>query len=169
MSDITTTDQKNAANDLAPESAVVKSVEIYASTSDVWRALTEPDKIAQWMGGARVKSKWELGSDITFTAKWPNKKEIVRDRGTAPAIEREKLLQYSQWNEISRLPDAPENGAVITFSLYWTGAATLLTVRHDHFYSETAYKHVNFFWGYALTDIRNFLEKGLSAPPWLQP
>jgi uncharacterized protein YndB with AHSA1/START domain len=46
MSDITTTDQKNAANDLAPEPAVVKSVEISASTSDVWRAITEPDKIA---------------------------------------------------------------------------------------------------------------------------
>jgi uncharacterized protein YndB with AHSA1/START domain len=96
MSDITTTDQKKAANDPAHGPAVVKSVEISTSTNDVWRALTEPDKIAQWMGGARVESKWELCSDITFTAKWPNKKEIVRDRGTVLAIEPEKLLQYSQ-------------------------------------------------------------------------
>jgi uncharacterized protein YndB with AHSA1/START domain len=169
MSDITTTDQKKAANDPAHGPAVVKSVEISTSTNDVWRALTEPDKIAQWMGGARVESKWELCSDITFTAKWPNKKEIVRDRGTVLAIEPEKLLQYSQWNEVSRLPDAPENRTVITFSLDWTGAATRLTVRHDHFYSESAYKHINFFWGYALTDIKILLEQGLSTPPWLQP
>jgi len=169
MGDIMTTDHNDAANDTSTESAVVKSIEISASTSDVWRALTEPDKIAQWMGGAHVESKWELGSEITFTAKWPNKKEIVRDRGTVLAIEPEKLLQYSQWNEISRLPDAPENRTVITFSLDWTGAATRLTVRHDHFYSESAHMHVNFFWGYALTDIKNLLEQGLSTPPWLQP
>jgi uncharacterized protein YndB with AHSA1/START domain len=169
MSDITTTDNNDAANDMAPEPAVVKSVEISASTNDVWRALTEADKIAQWMGGARVESKWELGSEITTTAKWPNSKKTYRDRGTVLAIEREKLLRYSQWNEISRLPDAPENRTVITFTLDWTGAATRLTVRHEHFYREVEYKHVNFFWGYALTDIKNLLEQGLSAPPWLQP
>jgi hypothetical protein len=67
------------------------------------------------------------------------------------------------------MPDAPENRTVITFSLDWTGAATRLTVRHDHFYSESAYKHINFFWGYALTDIKILLEQGLSTPPWLQP
>jgi hypothetical protein len=78
-------------------------------------------------------------------------------------------LKYSQWNEVSRLPDLPENRTVITFSLDWTGAATRLTVRHENFYSEVAYKHVNFFWGYALTDVKNFLEQGLSTPPWLQP
>ena len=169
MSDITTTGQKNVANDVAPEPTVVKSIEISASTNDVWRALTEPDKIAQWMGGASVESKWELGSDITTTAKWPNTKKSYRDRGTVLAIEREKLLQYSQWNEISRLPDAPENRTVITFTLDWTGAATRLTVRHERFHSEVEYKHVNFFWSYALTDIKNLLEQGLSTTPWLQP
>src|SRR2546428_1392526 len=109
MSDITTTDNNNAANDMAPEPAVVKSIEISASANDVWRALTEPDKIAQWMGGARVESKWELGGEITTTAKWPNAKKTYRDRGAVLAIEREKLLKYSHWSEISRLPDAPEN------------------------------------------------------------
>jgi uncharacterized protein YndB with AHSA1/START domain len=154
---------------MTSDSAIVKSIEISASTNDVWRALTDTDMIAQWMGGARVESTWELGSDITFTAKWPNKEEIVRDRGTVLAIEHENLLQYNQWNETSRLPDTPENRTVITFSLDRTGAATRLTVRHDHFYSDAAYKHVNFFWGYALTDIKNLLEHGVSTPPWLQP
>jgi uncharacterized protein YndB with AHSA1/START domain len=159
MSDITTTDHSDTANDMAPEPAVVKSIEISASINNVWRALTEPDLIAQWMGGARVEAKWELGGDITFTGEMPNFNKTYRDRGTVLTIEREKLLKYSHWSEISRLPDAPENRTVITFSLEWTGAATRLTVRHERFHSEAAYKHANFFWGFALTDVKNLLER----------
>ena len=110
-------------HDINPELAVVKSVEISASTNEVWRALTEPDKIAQWMGGARVESKWEIGGEITFTGEMTNFNKTYHDRGTVLAIEREKLLKYSHWTELSRLPDAPENRAVITFSLDWTGDA----------------------------------------------
>jgi uncharacterized protein YndB with AHSA1/START domain len=36
----------------------------------VWRALTEPDKIAQWMSGVRAESNWEIGGEITFTGDW---------------------------------------------------------------------------------------------------
>jgi uncharacterized protein YndB with AHSA1/START domain len=148
----------DAANNMTPEPAVEKSIEISASTSDVWRALTEPNKIAQWMGGTRVESKWEIDSDITFTGEMPNFNKTYRDRGTVLAIEREKLLKYSHWTELSRLPDAPENRTVITFSLDRIGTATRLTVRHENFYSAAAYKHANFFWGFALTDVKNMLE-----------
>jgi uncharacterized protein YndB with AHSA1/START domain len=144
---------------VTPQPAVVKSIEISASTNDVWRALTEPDKIAQWMGGARVESKWEIGDDIAFTSEMPGFNKTYRDRGAVLAVEREKLLKYNHWTELSRLPDTPENRTVITFSLDWTGAATRLTVRHEHFYSEAAYKHSNFFWGFALTDLKNLLER----------
>jgi uncharacterized protein YndB with AHSA1/START domain len=146
-------------NNMTPELAVVKSIEISASTNDVWRALTEPDKIAQWMGGARVESKWDLGGDITFTGEMANFNKTYRDRGTLLAIDREKLLKYSHWTEFSRLPDAPENRTVIMFSLDWTGVATRLTVRHERFYSEAAYKHSNFFWSFALADMKSALER----------
>jgi uncharacterized protein YndB with AHSA1/START domain len=159
MSGMTTTDHSDTANDMTSEHAVVKSIEISAPKDEVWRALTEPDKIAQWMGGARVEAKWEIGGNITFTGKMPGFDKTYRDRGTVLAIEREKLLKYSHWTELSRLPDAPENRTVITFSLDWTGTATRLTVHHERFYSEAAYRHSNFFWGFALTDIKNLLER----------
>src|SRR5262245_31391498 len=143
---------------MALELAVVKSIEIFASTNDVWRALTETDKIAQWMGGAHVESRWEIGGDITFTGKMPGFDKTYRDRGTVLAIEREKLLKYSHWSELSRLPDTPENRTLITFSLDWTGEKTQLSVRHESFHSDAAYKHSNFFWGFALTDVKNLLE-----------
>jgi uncharacterized protein YndB with AHSA1/START domain len=139
------------------EPRVVKSVEIAASVKDVWRALTEMDQITQWMGGACVESNWEPGAEITFTGKLNKYK--YRDRGTVLAVEREKLLKYSHWAGLSRLPDLPQNRTVITFNLDWTGKKTSLTVCHECFYSETAYKHANYFWNFALNDVKNLLER----------
>lgn len=135
---------------------VVKSVEIAASVHDVWRALTEADKIAQWMGGARVESTWEPGAHITFTGKLH--KYAYHDRGTVVASEPGKLVKYTHWAGLSRLPDLPQNRTVITLSLDWTGEKTSLTVRHECFYSDAAYRHANYFWNFALSDVKNLLE-----------
>ena len=88
-----------------------------------------------------------------------NFKKAYRDRGTVLAIEHDKLLKYSHWSGLSRLPDVPENQTVIIFSLDWTGEKARLTVRHDHFYSKAAYKHANFFWEFALADMKRLLER----------
>ena len=135
---------------------VVKSAGISASRNEVWGALTESDIIAQWMGGARVQSKWELGGDITFTGKLL--KRTYRDRGTVLAIEREKLLKYNHSSGLSHLQDAPENRSMITFSLDCTGENTRLTVRHERFREEAVYRHANYFWGFALTELKHLLE-----------
>lgn len=145
------------------ELIVEKSVEIAASRDQVWRALTEPEIIAQWMAGARVESKWEPGSEITFTGTMPNFNLKYRDRGTVIAAERGKILQYSHWSEMSRLPDTPQNRTIFTFLLDWIEDKTRLTMRHENFSSETEYKHSNFFWGVALYMLKNLLEGNNSS------
>ena len=76
--------------------------------------LTEPDQIAKWMDGARVKSAWQVGSQITFSGTMPNFNNKYKDRGTVLAVKREKFLQYSHWSEMARRPDVPENRTLIT-------------------------------------------------------
>lgn len=136
---------------------VLKSVEIDASMQNVWRALTQTDQVAQWMGGVRVESTWEPGAGITFSGRIHN--YTVHDRGTVLGVEPGKLLRYSHWSKLSRLPDLPQNRTIITLSLEWTGEMTRLTVRHECFYSDDAYGHANYFWGFALNDIKDLLER----------
>jgi uncharacterized protein YndB with AHSA1/START domain len=140
------------------ELIVVKSVEIVASTDRVWHALTEPDTIEKWMAGARVESTWEVGSDITFRGTMPNFNRKYEDHGTVLAIEPERLLRYSHWSQMSRLPDAPQNRTLVTFLLEPIEDKTQLTVRHENFHFEDEYKHANFFWNVALYMMKNQIE-----------
>ena len=137
---------------------VEKTVEIAASTHQVWRALTESDKIKQWMGGAQVESQWELGSEITFTGTMPNFNRKYKDYGTVLAVEREEFLQYSHWSEMSHRPDLHQNRTITTLTLEDIGEKTCLTVRHENFKSDAEYKHANFFWGVAVYTLKNLLE-----------
>ena len=43
--------------------------------------------------------------------------------------------------------------------LDWTGEKIRLPLRHENFYSEDAYKQANFFWGFALTEVKNLPEQ----------
>lgn len=136
------------------------SITITATAEDVWRALTEPDMIAAWMLGARVESSWQPGSDIAYTVKMPGLDKHYGDRGTVLVAERARVLKYSHWAEAEGLSDTPENRSVITLLLDAQAESTRLTVLHEHFSSYAAYKHAEFFWGYALDDIKKLLEGG---------
>jgi hypothetical protein len=110
------------------------------------------------MSGSRVQATWEPGSPISFVNTFNHK--VYQGRGTVLAVEPGKLLKYSQWNRISHLVDSPENRTVIRLDLELIGEKTRLSVRHDHFSSDAEYRHANFFWGFALTYIKNLVELG---------
>lgn len=135
---------------------VAKSIEVEASVDCVWRAITESDRIAMWMGGARVESTWAPGAEIAFSGKLH--RYAYRDRGTVLAAEPEKLLRYSHWSALSRRADLPENRTVITLMIEATGGASRLTVRHEGLQGEDEYGHANYFWGFALQDLKKLLD-----------
>jgi uncharacterized protein YndB with AHSA1/START domain len=135
---------------------VMKSIEIAAAPPAVWAVLTHKDQIARWMGGAQVESTWQPGAEILFTGKLHRYR--YQDRGTVLAAEPERLLQYSHWAALSQRPDLPENRSVVTLRLEPVGEGTRLTVDHEGIHNQDEYGHANYFWDFALNDVKNLAE-----------
>ncbi|MES2328808.1 MAG: SRPBCC family protein [Bacteroidota bacterium] len=79
------------------EFIVKKHISLNATPTEVWRALTNPEKTKQYFFNARVISQWKERSPITFKGKmfgiipFKMKGEILK-------IIPEKLLQYTLRN-----------------------------------------------------------------------
>jgi len=82
-------------------------VTIKGSVSQVWDALTNPDKIKQYMFGATVESDWKVGSPIVWKGEWKGKP--FEDKGRILEIQQGKRLRYSHFSPLSGAPDRPES------------------------------------------------------------
>jgi uncharacterized protein YndB with AHSA1/START domain len=135
--------------------SVQQSIRIRATPNVVWTTFLDASKIAQWMGGARVESRWEPGTEISFTGTFQGRP--YHDRGTVRAFEPERVLRYSHWSALSRLPDSEKTRTIVTLTLTPNGIDTDLEVHHDSLASYPAFGHARFFWRNALTDVNGLL------------
>lgn len=76
------------------EFVVRKKISIRAEPSEVWNALTNPEKTKEYFFNCEVYSDWEVGSTIVFTGTLFLIKKIEM-KGQILKIEPNKLLQYS--------------------------------------------------------------------------
>ena len=105
-------------------------VDIDAPAAEVWRSLTDPARIKEYMLGARVQTDWEVGSPITFEGEWEGKP--YEDKGEILTFEPEKSLAYSHWSAMGGKPDAPENYHVVDIALAERAGSTRVTLRQSN-------------------------------------
>ena len=95
---------------------VERSVVLPAPREDVWRALTEPDRLASWFGG-HVELEGRPGGRVVLSdddgERW----------GTVESFEPGRLLVLRLWERSARL-----TGTRVAFSLDPTDGGTRLTV-----------------------------------------
>src|SRR5579884_1962562 len=101
-------------------------VAIDAPAETVWRALTEPDSIAQFMFGARVITDWQPGSAITYEGEWKGKP--YRDKGEVLEVVPKRLLKTTHFSPLSGKADVPENYNVVTYELTSRSGRTMVRV-----------------------------------------
>lgn len=134
------------------------SVEIAASSTDVWDALVTPATAKTYFFGADVRSEWTEGSPITFTGAFNGRS--YHEKGTILQCQPGRLLQYSHWSDLEQLPDLPEHYRHWTFRVEPEGAHTVLSVTEDNIPDEATRARSDEFWSGVLATIKRIVESG---------
>lgn len=133
------------------------SIRINSSVSEVWNALTDPEKIKKYMFGTDVTSEWKEGSPIYWKGEWEGKK--YEDKGTILRYEPNKLFEYSHYSPMSGLPDKPENYHKVTVVLHNKGKNTEVVLSQDNNQTESEREHSEKNWDIMLEGLKKLLEQ----------
>ena len=136
----------------------IKTVTIHATRAEVWSALTNPEKVKQYMHGTEMSTDWKEGSPISWKGEW--KGRSYEDKGTVLAVEPQKLLKYTHWSPMGGSEDKPENYHTVTYELAGEDGKTTLTLVQDNNASqEEADKMASDNWGPVLIGLKETVEK----------
>ena len=94
---------------------VSQSVDINAEPSKVWKALTTPEIIKEYLFGTNTKTDWKVGNEIAFEGDYNG--QTYRDHGVILEYKEHEKLSYSYWSGFSGLEDKPENYSTVTYTL----------------------------------------------------
>jgi uncharacterized protein YndB with AHSA1/START domain len=135
-----------------------KTVTIDAPRAKVWDALTNPEKIKEYLHGTDTSTDWNEGSPITWRGEW--KGRSYEDRGTVIAIERQRLLKYTHWSPMGGTPDKPESYHTVTYELTGDAGKTTLTLTQDNNATQDeANKMAEDNWGPVLKGLKETAER----------
>jgi uncharacterized protein YndB with AHSA1/START domain len=133
------------------------SITIKSSPANVWKALTDPAMIKQYLFGTDVVSDWKEGSQITYKGVWEGK--TYEDKGIILRIKPEELLETNYWTSFSNLPDSPENYQKVAYQLSRQEENTVLTITQDGIPTDEARAHSEANWAMVLNSLKKLLEK----------
>lgn len=132
------------------------SVDFNAPKARVWKALTDPADVKQYLFGTNLVADWKVGGSIRFKGEWEGKS--YEDKGTVLKFEPENMLQYDYWSSMSGKEDKPENYQTITYRVTENGGITNVQIIQSS-ETEEAREHSEQNWKMVLEGMRNLVEK----------
>ncbi|WFB55698.1 SRPBCC domain-containing protein [Paenibacillus sp. BR1-192] len=138
---------------------IEKTRDINASKKVVWKVLTDPDSIRDWLG-VHIETDWREDSPITFSFSWDGKN--LTDKGHILKFMEPDTFSYDYWSWFSGTPDTPENYSIIAFRLFDNHDSTTLVLTHRNFSTPTMYEHSDKNWEETLDKIKLLAEKVIS-------
>jgi len=131
-------------------------ININASVSKVWDALTKPEMIRKYFFGTETTTTWEKGSPITFKGEWEGKS--YQDKGTILDVQKNKLIKYNYWSSMSGIEDKPENYVIVTYELSGKDNDVELTITQENIPDEKTKEHSEDNWRKVLNDLKKLVE-----------
>lgn len=132
------------------------SKRVDATASDVWEALTSPEKIGRYMFDTTVDTDWKPGSEITWEGEWDGKR--YRDKGTVLAYEPERRISYSHFSPLAGTEDISENYHIVNIELSPTDEGTVIDLTQDNNRSDEARQHAEENWAQMLQGLQEVVE-----------
>lgn len=136
---------------------VRKKASIKAVPSEVWDAITNPEKTRKYFFNCRVDSDWKPGSSITFRGKILLIKKVEL-KGKIVKIEPEKYLKYTLQNA----SDSNSSISTVVFDLDYANGTTTLNVTDDVGQgpgAEKRYKRSDKAWDKVLKGMKKLVEE----------
>ena len=133
------------------------SININASASNVWEALTTPSIIKKYFFGTNAISDWEVGSPLIFRGEWEGK--TYEDKGTILEKLSQKLFRYSYWSSMSGKEDKPENYVIVTYELSGEDNKVTVTVSQENIPDEKMKEHSKENWQKVLNGLKKVAEE----------
>ncbi len=87
---------------------------ISASPQKTWEALTQAEKIAQYMFGSIAESSWEKGADLKYYMEKDGNKVLVV-HGRITEIEPPHILEHTLFPSTWDIEDIPENYLTVKY------------------------------------------------------
>ena len=153
------TKQTDTDSSSANGNIVSKTIHIDAPASAVWEALTDPELMKKWMFETEINILTDWRVDTPFVIRGILHRVKFENRGTVLQFEPEKILQYTHWSSLSRLPDTPENYTVLEFRLTLIDRQTELVFTASNFPTENIYRHFALYWNVTLEILKRMIEK----------
>jgi len=88
---------------------------INASAEKIWKTLTNPSLISQYLFGAQTITDWNIGSDIIFKINFEGNE--FKDKGIVIENIPNKKLIYKYWSGFCGLEDKPENYSIVSYKI----------------------------------------------------
>jgi uncharacterized protein YndB with AHSA1/START domain len=136
---------------------VNKTTDIAAPVPEVWKFITTPAGMKEYLFGTNAISDWKVGSLIRFTGEWEGKP--YEDKGTIEVLEENKVFEYTYYSSFSGVPDQAENYTLVRMELEPIETGTRLTIKHSNFPNETVYQNNEKHWELVLDTIKERTEK----------
>ena len=104
-------------------------VDIDAGQEAVWRALTDPTQISDWMMGARVSTDWKVGSPITWRGEMDGRG--YEDKGEVLEVDEPNLLSMTHYSPLMGQADEPDNYHTLVYRLSGGEGPTTVALTQD--------------------------------------
>lgn len=137
---------------------VSQSITVNANIDKVWKALTTPEIIKEYLYGTETVTDWKPRSEIIFQGEYEGHK--YRDKGVILTNILNQEISYSYWSGFSGLEEKPENYSTVIYTLRFVDDKTTeFTWTQKGFANEDGYNHSKNGMADFLEGIKKVMEK----------